>query len=136
MFDINNKNNLPTLNKQYFIYQFVCVCNKTYLSRTGKILLNRINKHLPKSLLNKIRIGNNHRKIHEKIYSNSVIGEHLVDNPDCFKNYDLNKFKVILKIKTEFHLKTSEAIYILSKNAELYKRNKFVYSTIFFSSFN
>ena len=36
------------------------------------------------------------RKILEKIYSNSAIGEHFVDN---FENNDLNKFKTISKSK-------------------------------------
>ena len=67
--------------------------------RTSIILLNKINQHRPKSLLNKIRIGNNRNigRIQDKIFSNSVIGEHLVDNPNCFENHDLNKYIVVSK---------------------------------------
>ena len=71
--------------------------------------------------MNKIKNGKNNKnnsKIQVKIYS---ISEHLVNNPNCFENYDLNKLKIISKGRNEFHLKTLEAIYIffLSKNGEL-----------------
>ena len=92
--------------------------------RTSIILLNKINQHRPKSLLNKIRIGNNRNigRIQDKIFSNSVIGEHLVDNPNCFEKCDLNKFKTISKARSEFQLKALEAIYILCKNLDLCKK--------------
>ena len=33
----------------------------------------------------------------QSFYNNSAIEKHLVDNPEFFENYDLNKFKVIPK---------------------------------------
>ena len=68
--------------------------------------------------------------------SNSAIGEHLIENQNCFENYDMNRFKIVSKARNDFHLKTLEAVYILSKKPELCKQKKFVYSTILFFSLN
>ena len=91
MFDIDNKDKLCTFKKINIVYQSVWFCNKISVGRTGNIQLNRINQHLPKILLNKITNGNNNRKnekIQGKIYSNLANGESLVDNENCFENYD------------------------------------------------
>ena len=61
--------------------------------------------------MNKIRISNNSKtnsKIQDKIYNNSA--NDLVGNPNWFESYDLNKLKIILKCRNEFHLKTLEVI--------------------------
>ena len=71
-------------------------------------------------------------KIQDKAYSNSAIDEHFWDNYE-FENYDLNKFTILSKSGNKFHLK---AIYILSKNPELCKQKKVVYSAILFSKLN
>ena len=65
-----------------------------------------------------------------------AIGEHLVNNLICFKNYDLNEFKVTSKGKNKLNLKTLKDIYILCKNPKLCNQMKFVYSAIFFSNLN
>ena len=80
--------------------------------------------------MSKIRIDNNNRKNgkqYNKIQSNSSIGEHLGDIQNYFKNYDWNEFKIISKGRNQFHMKTLEVTYILSKNPELCKQKKFVF---------
>ena len=105
------------------------------MGRTSKNLLTRINQHLPKRLLNKIRMDNDNKeneKTKDKFYSNSVIGEHLIENQNCFVNHNVNRFKIVSKARNDYHLKTLEAVYISSKNTELFKQKKCVYSTILF----
>ena len=109
------------------------------MGRTGNNLSNRINQHLPKNLLNKIKVSNNDRAVGREqvvIQSSSAIGQHLVNNPNCFQNYNLDNFKVISKGRNDFHLKTLEAIYILCLKPVLCRQKNFVYSTILFSSLN
>ena len=92
LFEINSKDKLPTLNNSNIVYKFLCLCNKT---RTSNNLLTRVNQHLPNSLFNKIRMGNDNRekgKTKDKLYSNSAIGEHLIENQSCFVNYNVNRF--------------------------------------------
>ena len=53
------------------------------MDRTINNLLSRINQHLPKSLLNKIKMGIDIKelgKTNDKSYSNSAIDEHLIEN--------------------------------------------------------
>ena len=72
----------------------------------------------------------------EKLNSSSAIGQHLITNPKCFESYKVDNFKIISVARNEFHLKTLEAIYILSLKPDLCKQKKFVYSTILFNSLN
>ena len=98
LFKIDNKDKLPTHNYSNVIYKYVCFCKQTYVGRTGNNLINRVNQHVPKNLLTKIRVCNNDRVVGSElvdIHSSSAIGQHLIDNPDCFDNYNLDTFKVI-----------------------------------------
>ena len=91
-------------------------------------LVTRIN-HLPKTLLNKIKSFNKENKFDnlQKIDSSSAIGQHLINNPKCFKSYNVNNFKILSISRNKFHLKTLEAIYILSLKPDLCKkRNLFI----------
>ena len=108
------------------------------MGRTSNNLIARINQHLPKNLLNKIKSCNEEKKFDdlEKLNSSSAIGQHLITNPKCFENYKVDNFKIISVARNEFHLKTLEAIYILSLKPGLCKLKKFVYSTILFNSLN
>ena len=64
LYQINNKDKLPTLNTSSVIYKFVCLCKKkTYVGRTSNNLITRINQHLPKTLLNKIMLCYKKKKI-------------------------------------------------------------------------
>ena len=139
LFKIDNKDKLPIHSCSNVIYKYVCFCKQTYVGRTGNNLINRINQHLPKNLLNKIKVSNNDRAVGREqvvIQSSSAIGQHLVNNPNCFQNYNLDNFKVISKGRNDFHLKTLEAIYILCLKPVLCRQKNFVYSTILFSSLN
>ena len=56
------------------------------MGRTSNNLGTRINQHLPKSLLSKIRMGNDDRekgKTKHKLYSDYAIGEHLIEDQNC-----------------------------------------------------
>ena len=63
LFKIDNKDKLPTLNYSNVIYKYVCSCMEAYVGRTGNNLFNRVNQHVPKNLLNKIRVSNNDRAV-------------------------------------------------------------------------
>ena len=70
--------------------------------------MNKVDQHLLNNLLNKIRVSNNDRAVgreHVVIHSDSAIGKHIINNPNCFDNYNLDNFKVISKGRSDFHLK-------------------------------
>ena len=41
----------------------------------------------------------NNEKIKDKLYSNSAIGIHLIENQYCFENYDVNRFEIVSKAR-------------------------------------
>ena len=101
---------------------------KTYVGRSSNNLITRTNKHLPKTLLNKIKSFNKENKFNklQKINSSSAIGQHLINNSKCFEKYNVDNFKIISIARKEFHLKTLEAIFLLSLKPDLCKQKIFV----------
>ena len=47
-------------------------------------------------------------------FSESAIGQHLLDNPICAKNYSDEKFTILSFSRSSFHLSALEAVYIKS----------------------
>ena len=61
------------------------------------------------------------------MFSESVIHQHLLDDPICTKNYSEEKFTVSFG-RLSFHLFALEAVYIKSSKPNLCHQKKFVYS--------
>ena len=56
----------------------------------------------------------------------SAIG-HLLQNPTCAREYNDNKFSILARGRTSFHLFTLEATYIKTSKSKLCKQKEFVY---------
>ena len=63
------------------------------------------------------------RQFHE-----SAIGQHLLDNAQCALHFNKDKFSVLARARTPFHLSSPEATFIKSLNPLLCKQKEFVYS--------
>ena len=61
------------------------------------------------------------RQFHE-----SAIGQHLLDNAQCASSYNQDKFSVLARARTPFHLSALEATFIKSLNTLLCKQKEFV----------
>ena len=57
----------------------------------------------------------------------SAIGQHLLQNPTCAHEYNDNKFSILARGRTSFHLSTLEATYIKTSKPNLCKQKEFVY---------
>ena len=57
----------------------------------------------------------------------SAIGQHLLQSPTCAREYNDNKFSILARGRTSFHLSTLEATYIKTSKPNLCKQKKFVY---------
>ena len=77
------------------------------MGRTISNLIKRINQHLPKTLLVKIKVFNKEKKVDnlQKINSSSAIGQHLINYLKYLKSYNFDNFKIISRARNEFHLK-------------------------------
>ena len=56
----------------------------------------------------------------------SAIGQHLLQNRICAREYNDNKFSILSRGRTSFHLSTLEATYIKTSKPNLCKRKEFV----------
>ena len=57
----------------------------------------------------------------------SAIGQHLLQNPICAREYNDNKFSILARGRTSFHLSTLEARYSKTSKPNLCKQKEFVY---------
>ena len=62
------------------------------------------------------------------IKSQSAIGEHLLNNLECAKNYNDNMFSIVCKGRNMYHLSVLESIFIKTSKPSLCKQ-KFVYNS-------
>ena len=106
----------------------MCYSDSQYVGRTSQRLEERIKQHTPKSITNPptphIRQSfprpgkdTNPRQFHEY-----AIGQHLFDNAQCALHYNKDKFSVLARARTSFHLSALEATFIKSLNPLLCKQ--------------
>ena len=62
------------------------------------------------------------------MFSESVIRQHLLDNPICTKNYSDEKFTILSFGHLSFYLSTLEAVHIKSCKPILCCQKEFVYN--------
>ena len=117
--------------KSSVIYEFKCQCDSGYVGRTTQRLEDRIKQHVPSSIRNKSRPQREQppRSCRSKIKTktcDSAIVQHLLENPDCAKNYNGDMFRIIGKARSSFHLAVLESIYISTKKPLLCRQKEFL----------
>ena len=118
------KDCVPTHQKSLVVYEFSCRCEARYVGRTTERLEDRIKQHVPTSIRKKTHIereqpprGCKTRNAQNKCVS--AIGQHLLENPECAKMYNDDKFWIIGQARSSFHLGGLESVYIKTQNPEL-----------------
>ena len=120
------KNALPASLLSNVVYNFSCHCDSRYVGRTSQQLQDRIRQHVPKF----IRTGQilSGKSSIPFMFSDSTIGQHLLDNPICSKNFSDEKFTILSFGRSSFHLSALEAVYIKSCKPNLCRQKQFVYN--------
>ena len=117
---VAKKDVAPTFHQSNIVYQFLCHCDSQYVGRTSQRLQHRIKQHVPKTILQE-HISQDRStlarsckpiKSFKAETSFSAIGQHLLQNPTCARKYNDNKFSILARCRTFFHLSTLEATYI------------------------
>ena len=129
------KDVLPSHHHSNVIYQCVCHCDSRYVGRTSQRLEERIKQHVPRSIANP-PASHNHQSlsrcckanIRSQHFHESAIGQHLLDNAQCALHYNNEKFSILARGRSSFHLSALEATFIKSLNSLLCKQKEFVYS--------
>ena len=127
------KDCVPTNQKTSVIYEFTCQCESGYVGRTTQRLGDRIKQHVPSNIRNKTvpqreQPPRSCRSRNTVKTSDSAIGQHLLDNPDCAKLYNDDMFRIIVRARSSFHLAVLESIYIQTKKPPLCRQKEFVFS--------
>ena len=132
---VAKKDVLPAFPQSNIVYQFLCHCDSRYVGRTSQRLQQRIKQHAPKTILQKhisqdrstlARSCKPIRSFKTKT-SFSAIGQNLLQNRTCTHEYNDNKFSILARDRTFFHLSTLEATYIKTSKPNLCKQKEFVY---------
>ena len=126
---------VPSHRHSNVIYQFLCHCDSRYVGRTSQRLEERIKQHVPRSITNP-RTSANRQSLSRSCKNNtrpqqfheSAIGQHLLDNAQCALHYSNEKFSILARGRSSFHLSALEATFIKSLNPLLCKQKEFVYS--------
>ena len=58
----------------------------------------------------------------------SAIGLHLLLNASCAKHYHQDRFRILARGRSAFHLSVLESIFIKTSNPDLCRQKEFVYS--------
>ena len=128
------KDDLPTIQKSFVIYEYMCHCNSWYVGRTSQRLQDPIKQHVTQWLtqrLTRLRRSQPHRSCkrnHTKSDCDSAIGQHLVDNDQCALNYDKKRFSILAAARSSFHLNLVEGSYIKTRRRVFCRQKEFVYS--------
>ena len=116
------------------VYQYVCRCVSRYVGRTSQRLQDRINQHIRRCIRSDKRptkiLPNRECKIisNPTVYSDSGIGQHLLENEEFAKHYNHAPFSILATARSSFHLSVLEATYINSLQPILCRQKEFVYS--------
>ena len=130
----SKKDVLPASQQSNIVYEFSCHCDSRYVGCTSQRLQDRIKQHVPKS----VRTGqvsqdrkafNRSCKLtnHEPI-CDSAIGQHLLTNQSCALHYSDDRFSILSKGRSAFHLSALEATYIKVSRPILCRQKEFVYT--------
>ena len=102
---------------------------------THREKMDRINQHIPKSIRNANSILK--RSLPSRACKSSTpnptqtcdsaIGLHLL-NASCAKHYHQDRFRILARGRSAFHLSVLESIFIKTSNPDLCRQKEFVYS--------
>ena len=134
------KDRSPIHHKNNTVYLYKCHCDSAYVGRTGKRLHQRIDQHVPlymrnTTTTNGVRTSGRRRRRRRRGTINfdnlSAIGQHLLQNPECRRNFREDRFSVLATARSDFHLSVLESIYIQLQRPNLCRQKRFYTTKVF-----
>ena len=130
----STKDVLPAFQQSNIVYEFLDHCDSRDVCRTSQRLQDRIMQHVPKS----VRTGQfsqdsaafncSCKLTNHEPSCDSAIGQHLLTNQSCASHYSDDRFSILSKGYSAFHLSALEATYIEVSQPILCRRKEFVYA--------
>ena len=125
---------LPNQDISCIVFKFNCLCDKSYVGQTSRHFKTRIKEHPPACVLEFIEKEPEIMATASKnAAKRSSVAEHLVNNRDCAKKYDLSRYKISHHCNNVFDLIKSKAISIYLEKPVLCKQKEFDYKVSLFS---
>ena len=91
------------------IYKYTCSCDSDYVGRTFNRLDLHIRQHLPARILNLRLIRGQLANT-----SGSSIAEHMINSRECVADFNVDRFSILSRSHSLFHLKLLETLYVRS----------------------
>ncbi len=119
----------PIQEKNNVIYHYKCHCDSAYIGRTTQRFHRRRDQHVPPRLRTWMT---GDMKVPPNVAKSSLtaIGQHLVNNVECARNYNDDRFTFISRGRNLYHLSILESIYITTKSPILCRQKEFVYKLV------
>ena len=108
------KDVLPPHHINSVIYKYTCSCGSDYVGRTSNRLDLRIRQHLPARILNLRLIRGQLANT-----SGSSIVEHMINSKECVADFNVDRFSILSRSHSLFHLKVLETLYVRSLQPSL-----------------
>ena len=116
------KEALPAVTKSYVIYQYTCSCAETYVGNTTQRLSERIKQHIPPNIATR-----------KSKQADSAILAHIRNKPACVPTNAQERFRILARARSSYHLDILEAMYIRSLEPSLCAQKEFVKSLTLFT---
>ena len=121
------------IKKSLVFYEFSCRCEARYVGRTTQRLEDRIKQHVPTSIRKKTNIEREQpprgcKTCNAQNKCDPAIGQHLLENPECAKMYNDDKFRIIGQARSSFQQGILESVYIKTQNPVLCRHKELVFS--------
>ena len=119
------KDPISYMEKSCVIYRYNYFCERSYIGQTSRHLKNW-NERTRTKIHKKIIEGKTNIKSVELMNATrkSSIAEHLVNYPNCSKNYEDDRFKFVQQCSNLYDLLKLEAIFIYLNKPELKLKQK------------
>ena len=111
------KDVLPLHHINSVIYKYTCSCGSDYIDRYSNRLDLRIRQHLPARILNLRLIRGQLANIF-----GSSIAEHMINSWECVANFNIDRFSILSRLHSLFHLKVLQTLYVRSLQPSLCKQ--------------
>ena len=111
------KDVLPPHHINSVLCKYTCSCGSDYIGRTSNHLDLRIRQHRPGRILNlKLKRGQLAN------ISGSSIAEHMINSRECVADFNVDRFSILSRSHSVFHLKVLETLYVRSLQSSLCKQ--------------
>ena len=104
----------------YILCIYICSCGSDYVGRTFNHIDLRIRQHLPAPILNlKLKRGQLANT------SGPSIADHMINIRECVADFNVDRFSILSRSHSLFHLKLLETLYVRSHQPSLCKQRDF-----------